>query len=167
LSFSIIPDEVCNSVFDIDINKLKKKKITLLLADLDNTLIPYSQSEANQMLMDWEKKLRENGISLFVLSNSRKTERVPKFCEKMGIPYLSHAGKPKKAGYIKAMKQMRASPSQTVMVGDQLFTDCLGGKNAGIFVILVRPIRFENPFRAIRYAVELPFRGMGKRRMKR
>ncbi|MBP1736726.1 MAG: Hydrolase, subfamily [Oscillospiraceae bacterium] len=164
MAFSIIPDEVCDSIFNIDLHKLKREGITLLLADLDNTLIPYSESEWNESLMDWEKQLRENGISLFVLSNSRKSERVPGFCRTAGIPYLSHAGKPRRVGFWKAMEQMGAGPSQTIMVGDQLFTDCLGAKNAGIPVILVKPIRFGNPLRAIRYAVELPFRGIGRRR---
>lgn len=166
MSFSLIPDRVCHSVFDIDVARLAKEGITLLLADLDNTLIPYSQSESNELLLKWAKELHANGITLFVLSNSRKSSRVPNFCKAMDIPYLNRAGKPRRLGFDKAMKQMGATPEQTIMVGDQVFTDCLGAKNAGIPVILVRPIQFGNPLRAIRYAVELPFRGIGKRRMK-
>ena len=63
------------------------------------------------------------------------------------------------------MERMGAKPEETVMVGDQIFTDTLGGNNAGIIPLLVEPIRLAgDPGRYIRYAVETPFREIGKRR---
>lgn len=63
------------------------------------------------------------------------------------------------------MKRMGCTPEQTVMVGDQIFTDTLGANNAGVTPLLVEPIRLAgNPGRYLRYAVETPFRVLGRRR---
>ena len=51
------------------------------------------------------------------------------------------------------------------MVGDQIFTDVFGASRAGIVPLLVEPIRLAgNPGRYIRYAVEAPFRALGRKR---
>ena len=53
------------------------------------------------------------------------------------------------------------------MVGDQIFTDILGAKRAGITALLVEPIALKgNPGRYLRYAAELPFRAAGRRQRK-
>ena len=60
---------------------------------------------------------------------------------------------------------MGCKPDETAIVGDQIFTDILGGRNAGIYTLLVEPIRLAgNPGRYLRYAVEWPFRALTKRR---
>ena len=43
-------------------------------------------------------------------------------------------------GYEKAMQMMGTDRSNTLFVGDQLFTDIFGANRAGIHSILVRPI---------------------------
>lgn len=164
MSFSLIPTCVCESVYDLNGEELSKRGIKLVLADLDNTLIPYSGSIPDEKLFRWKSELNQQGITLFVLSNSRKSRRCPEFCEKLNVPYLRHAGKPGTKGFFQAMKQQGVTTEQTVMIGDQLFTDGLGANRAGVEVWLVRPIEFGNLFRLIRYAVELPFRGIAKRR---
>ena len=52
-------------------------------------------------------------------------------------------------------------------MGDQIFTDILGGKRAGVRTLLVEPIRLAgNPGRYLRYAAEWPFRALAKQRSK-
>ena len=166
MPFSLVPTHVCGSIYDIDWKKQAARGVKLVLADLDNTLIPYSEAFPDEKLFRWKEELNELGITLFVLSNSRKSRRCPDFCEKLGVPYLRHAGKPKTAGFFKAMEQQGVTAGETVMLGDQLFTDGLGANRAGVEVWLVKPIEFGNLFRALRYGVELPFRGMAERRKK-
>lgn len=163
---SLIPNHVCGSIYDVDLEALHRRGIRLILADLDNTLIPYEQSSPTPELTAWLEKLRGLGLELFVLSNSRKSRRCPDFCAALGVPFLRRAGKPRAAGYRRAMEQMGVTAAQTVMLGDQLFTDALGAGNAGVEVWLVRPVRLGNPFRAARYAVELPFRALARRKEK-
>ena len=42
--------------------------------------------------------------------------------------------------YVRAMEIMGTDKSNTVFIGDQLFTDVWGAKRAGIHNILVKPI---------------------------
>ena len=111
----------------------------------------------------WNEGLRAAGVTLFVLSNNRHAERPRVFCQALGVPFIGHAGKPKAGSFFKAMERMGVSPAQTAIVGDQIFTDILGGNRAGVTTILVRPIRLAgNPGRYLRYAAELPFRALSE-----
>ena len=165
MSLSPIPRGVYPSVTHISPRALAARGIRLVLADLDNTLVPYKVAEPPAHVAAWKEALAAEGISLFLLSNSRKPGRAQKFAEQLGIPYQGHSGKPRRAGYLRAMERMGCTPRETVMVGDQIFTDTLGANNAGVIPLLVEPIRLAgNPGRYIRYAVETPFRLLGKRR---
>ena len=165
MSLSPIPRGVYPSVTHISPRALAARGIRLVLADLDNTLVPYKVAEPPAAVIAWKEALEAQGLRLFLPSNSRKPGRAQKFAEKLGIPYQGRSGKPKKAGYLRAMERMGARPQETVMVGDQIFTDTLGANNAGVIPLLVEPIRLAgNPGRYIRYAVETPFRLLGKRR---
>ena len=165
MPFFPIPRGVYPSIAHISPKALADRGIKLVLADLDNTLVPYKVPEPTAEVFAWKQALEAEGIQLFLLSNSRKPHRPRIFAEALGIPYLGHAGKPKLGGYLRAMERMNAAPQEAIMVGDQIFTDILGANRAGIAPLLVEPIRLAgNPGRYIRYAVETPFRELGKRR---
>jgi hypothetical protein len=165
LSLSLVPRGVYPRVTDIDPQALAARGIKLVLADLDNTLIPYQETRPTADIVAWKEGLEAAGIRLFLLSNSRKPGRAQRFADCLGIPYQGHSGKPKRAGYLRAMERMGCSRGETVMVGDQIFTDTLGANRAGVVPLLVLPIRLAgNPGRYLRYAVETPFRLLGKRR---
>lgn len=165
MSVSFTADIVCNDIFEIDPAALKSRGITLLLADLDNTLVPYGVPLPTDAVREWNERLKVAGVTLFVLSNNRHADRPRIFSEGLGVPFVGHAGKPGTAGFVKAMEQMGVSPKQTAIVGDQIFTDILGGSRAGVTTILVKPIRLAgNPGRYVRYAVELPFRALSERK---
>lgn len=165
MRFSPIPRGFYPSVTALDPKKLREKGITLVLADLDNTLVAYKVPTPTPEIVAWKQALEAEGIDLFILSNSRKPGRAQRFAETLGVPYQGHSGKPKRAGYLRAMERMNRTPQETVMVGDQIFTDTLGANNAGVTPLLIRPIRLAgNPGRYVRYAAETPFRLLGGRR---
>ena len=144
MPFSLIPRGVYPAVTQISPKALAEKGVRLVLADLDNTLVPYGVTEPPEEIVAWKQALEAQGIQLFLLSNS-------------------HAGKPKREGFFRAMERMGVTPDQTVMVGDQIFTDVLGANRSGVTPLLVKPIRLAgNPGRYIRYAVETPFRLLGR-----
>lgn len=148
-----------NCIYDLPLDALAAKGYHLILADLDNTLVPYGQAVPDQKLMAWKKEIEAHHMQLFVLSNSRSKTRAVTFCQAFDVPFLAHAGKPNAAGFHAAMKQMSCTAEETVMLGDQIFTDILGASRAGVSSILVEPIRLAgNPGRYLRYAAELPFR---------
>lgn len=165
LPFSLIPDRVYGSVLEIDPRELAGRGITLLLADLDNTLAKYGQAGPDGALTAWKDALGEVGVALYLLSNSRKPGRAARFAEALGIPYQGRAGKPSPQGYYNAMERLGRTPAQTAMVGDQIFTDILGARRAGVLALMVEPIELAgNPGRYLRYGVEAPFRALGKRK---
>lgn len=165
MSLSPIPRGVYSHVTDIDPQALAGKGIRLVLADLDNTLAPYKVTQPSDEVIAWKEALEAAGIQLFLLSNSRKPGRAQAFAGQLGILFQGHSGKPKSLGYLRAMERMGVRPEETVMVGDQIFTDTLGANNAGVVPLLVKPICLAgNPGRYLRYAVETPFRLLGRRR---
>lgn len=165
MPFSLIPQGVYPAVTKIEPKALAQRGIRLVLADLDNTLVAYGVPEAPPEIVDWKNALEEAGIRLFLLSNSRKPTRASHFAENLGIPFQGHSGKPKPEGYFRALERMGCKPEETVMVGDQIFTDTLGANLAGITPLLVEPIQLAgNPGRYLRYWGETPFRLLGKRR---
>ena len=168
LPFSLIPHRVYDSIYDIDPAALKAAGITLLLADLDNTLAKYGQPEPDQPLRDWKEKLEAAGVELYLLSNSRKPTRASHFAQALGLPYQGHPGKPGTAGYFRAMERMARMPEQTATVGDQIFTDILGARRSGVKALMVEPSELAgNPGRDIRSAVEEPLRLLGRRNNRR
>lgn len=148
-----------HDIYDITGEALERRGFKLLLADLDNTLVPYGVPLPDQTLKAWRDDLRTHGVTLFVLSNNRHESRPRIFSQALDVPYIGHAGKPKPPSFLQAMERMGVSAEQTAIVGDQVFTDVLGGNLAGVSAILVEPIRLAgNPGRYLRYAVEVPFR---------
>ena len=162
MPFSLIPRGVYPSVTHIDPKALAARGIKLVLADLDNTLVPYKVPHPTPDIVAWKEALAAEGIQLVLLSNSRKPHRPRIFAEALGIPYLGHAGKPKLGGFRRALERMNATPQETIMVGDQIFTDTWGAHNSGVTPLLVKPIRMAgNPGRYLRFAGETPFRLIG------
>ena len=152
-------DFTADNIYDISGAALERRGIRLLLADLDNTLVPYGVPLPDEGLKRWRDELAAHGVTLFILSNNRHEERPRIFAQGLDVPYIGHAGKPKTPSFFAAMQQVGVTREQTAIVGDQVFTDVLGGNRAGVAAILVRPIRLAgNPGRYLRYAAELPFR---------
>lgn len=165
MPFSLIPRGVYPSVAHISPEALARRGVRLVLADLDNTLAPYGAEEPSAEVVAWKEALERSGIRLFLLSNSRRPGRAQRFAGRLDIPYQGHSGKPGRAGYLRAMERMGCRPEETVMVGDQIFTDTLGANRAGVVPLLVRPIRLAgNPGRYLRYGAETPFRWLGRGR---
>ena len=62
------------------------------------------------------------------------------FNDDVQVNYIFDAHKPSVKNYQKAMEIMGTDLSNTIFVGDQLFTDVWGAKRTGIRNILVKPI---------------------------
>ena len=79
-------------------------------------------------------------MKLYILSNSNKKEKVEKVAKTLEIPYKNFAMKPFKKGFLEIQKEIKESPENIAVVGDQIFTDILGGNRCKMFTILVEPI---------------------------
>jgi len=165
VAVSLFPKAYYKSILDIRPEHLTARGITLLLVDLDNTLVPYKAPSPTAELMAWREQMEAGGVQVFLLSNSRKPTRPGSFAGQLGIDFIGHAGKPKRSGFLTAMERTGRTPAQTAIAGDQIFTDILGGNRANVTSILIQPIRLaSNPGRYIRYWVETPFRLAARKR---
>ena len=135
----IYPDKYIDKVEQITIEFLQKNKIKALILDVDNTLIDYNKN-LSQSIIDWAKKLKKQGIKLYILSNTNQKEKVEKVAKTLEIPFRNLAKKPLKAGFLKIQKELKEKPENIGVVGDQIFTDILGGNRCNMFTILVDPI---------------------------
>ena len=93
------------------------------------------------------------------------------FNEKIQVAYVYNAHKPSKKNYIKAMEIMGTDQTNTLFVGDQLFTDVWGAKRVGIHNILVHPINPKEEIQIVlkRYLekIVLHFYKKSKKRLKK
>ena len=137
------PDIKLDKVTDISLEILKKYNITHLILDVDNTLSTHHGHVLTDGLTKWLTLMNENGIGLMVLSNS-KEKRVKPFAEKIALPYISLGLKPLPFGYLRALKAMGSKRRNTAIVGDQIFTDVLGGNLVGVKTLLLTPIKLES-----------------------
>jgi HAD superfamily phosphatase (TIGR01668 family) len=110
-----------------------------IVLDVDNTLEPYENPVPGEGVLAWFKRLREHGISAAIVSNNNK-ERIALFNKELGLYACAKAKKPLKANVLRAMNAMGTDKSNTILMGDQVFTDVWAAHNAGIPAILVPPI---------------------------
>lgn len=134
----LLPSLQLNSIYDLDMQKLKERGIKGIITDLDNTLIDWNRPDATPELVTWFQQLEETGFRIIVVSNNND-ERVRKFAEPHHIPYIPAARKPGKNAFRQALQRLDVAAHEAVVIGDQLFTDILGGNRLGLFTILVIP----------------------------
>lgn len=133
------PREYYASVLDIDPKALLARGIKGVLLDVDNTLMPRTDTQVPAKMAAWVKSCQEAGLATLVLSNSFQ-ERVTCAVRQLGCEFVGKAMKPLPAGYRRAQELLGLGPGELCMVGDQTYTDILGANLAGIHSILVLPL---------------------------
>ena len=132
------PNGRVQNVFQIDYLKLFDRGYRGILFDIDNTLVPHG-APADKRACALFAHLKELGFKCCFLSNNQY-ERVSSFNDAIGAQFIENAHKPSTKNYIRAMELLGTDRSNTVFIGDQLFTDIYGAKRTGIRNILVKPL---------------------------
>ncbi len=132
------PDQYVASTYVIPFEKLYEEGYRGVIFDIDNTLVPHG-APADERARKLFDRLSGIGFSSCLISNNQEA-RVKMFNRDIGTNYIYNAHKPSVKNYIRAMQIMGTDRSNTIFVGDQLFTDVWGAKRAGIRNILVKPI---------------------------
>jgi len=134
------PNIYVNSIYNINLDKLSKtKKIKGIIIDLDNTLVAWGSNEIDSRIIDWIKDAKKLNMKLCILSNSR-SKRANNFSQIFDIHYFSGSIKPFNGSFIKALDFLGTENNDTIVIGDQIFTDIWGGNRLKLFTILVAPI---------------------------
>lgn len=153
----IMPKLMKDSFRDVTPELLHGLGVKLLICDIDNTLVTYDDPEPTDELRLWFKNMNENGITVAFVSNNHE-ERVVKFNESLG--YIAHfdSGKPKIGNILKTIEAAGASKETTALLGDQLLTDAAAANRAGIYSIIVPPIKDKtNLFFKSKRLIEKPY----------
>lgn len=158
---NFIPDMYQKSIYHIDYDKLQTDGIKCLLFDLDNTCIPYEDKNPNKKLEELIETLKDMDLKVIIFSNATK-KRIKPFKDKLNIDALARAGKPRKKNFLKIIKLFKYDLSEVAIIGDQLYTDILGGNLIGIKTILVNPMSNKDMF-----LTKIIFRSLEKRKFKK
>lgn len=136
----LFPDIYYDSTYHIDFQSYYDKGYRGIIFDIDNTLVPHD-APADDRSIKLISELKEIGFQVLFLSNN-KEPRVKMFNDAVHCTYIYKAHKPSASGYEKAMKKMGTDKDTTMSVGDQIFTDVWGARNAGILSVMVK---YMNP----------------------
>jgi HAD superfamily phosphatase (TIGR01668 family) len=134
-----LPNQHVKSILDIQPGVLKEKGIKGIITDLDNTLVEWDRPLATPRVSEWFEKMKQHQIKVTIVSNNDEN-RVKAFSDPLQIPFVYRARKPLTHAFLRAAKQMDLKKEETVVIGDQLLTDILGGNRGGFKTILVVPV---------------------------
>ena len=127
-----------------------------IVLDVDNTLEPYENPTPGNHVVEWFKSLEDKGIKAAIVSNNGG-ERINLFNKDLGLPAYYKAKKPFKKNVLNAMRDMGTDSTNTILMGDQVFTDVWAAHNAGIRAILVTPIKDKtDPLTKFKRLLEIP-----------
>jgi HAD superfamily phosphatase (TIGR01668 family) len=126
-------------VTDIDLDALRERGIDTLLVDIDNTILPRDTGEMVEELSEWAAKLLGEGFRVCLVSNNWHAH-VKRIADALGLCMVARALKPLPFGFRQAVRLLGSHPKTTAVIGDQMFTDILGGNLVGMTTILVMPL---------------------------
>ena len=137
------PAIMLDKITEIDAAFLHRHQIRALMLDVDNTLSLHGNPEPYEGIIPWVHQMRKLGIEMIIVSNNSR-ERVQPFADKLGIPCVGGGYKPLSKGMREAQTMLKTPKRHCAIVGDQLFTDIMGGNLYGITSILVTPFEMED-----------------------
>ncbi|MDD3452870.1 MAG: YqeG family HAD IIIA-type phosphatase [Bacilli bacterium] len=139
-----VPDMYRKNIYSIDYDKLQEQGVKCLLFDLDNTLISYSGKEVEENVKALIENLKAK-FNVIIFSNSPKI-RLNNFKNEFDVECVACARKPFRKNFDRVLSKYKYSENEVAIIGDQLYTDILGGNRVGIMTILVSPITDVYPF---------------------
>lgn len=133
------PDGHATTLAAVDAERLWEAGLRGIVLDLDNTCCPYRRPELADGVAAWVSAARGRGFRIVLLSNNF-SERVAAVGALLGLPVVPNALKPLPFGFWRALRLLGTPRRATVVIGDQVFTDVLGGKLLGLRTVLTEPI---------------------------
>ncbi|WP_317995903.1 YqeG family HAD IIIA-type phosphatase [Vulcanimicrobium alpinum] len=145
----------------VDPAELRDRGVRGAIVDLDNTLVGFSSTAPLAEDADWVARANEAGVRVVVLTNNG-TPWAAGVARDLGVPCIAKARKPLPHGFRRALRVLGLAAHEAIVIGDQLFTDVLGAKLAGLAVILVEPIVRRDPWNTLplRWAEGIVLRGV-------
>jgi HAD superfamily phosphatase (TIGR01668 family) len=130
------PNRAVDSISRINLHKYWREGKRGIIIDLDNTLTPWKKQQVNKEAHDFLLNALSHNYKICLLTNAGR-KRTKLIADHYNIPFIANAFKPRKKTFLKALKLIGIQNSQAIVIGDQIFTDILGGNRAGCYTILV------------------------------
>ena len=140
MKFTFVPEYYFETFDKASAEFLLSIGVKGIVLDVDNTLEPYENPTPGAHVVAWLESLKAVGISAAIVSNNGG-ERINLFNKELGLPAYYKAKKPFKKNVLNAMQDMGTDKSNTILMGDQVFTDVWAAHNTGLKAILVPPIK--------------------------
>ncbi|MEW9107830.1 YqeG family HAD IIIA-type phosphatase [Cytobacillus gottheilii] len=140
-----LPNQHVKSIFEITPDTLAERGVKGIITDLDNTLVEWDRPNATPKLIKWFEDMKNSNIKVTIVSNNNEN-RVKAFSEPLNIPFIYQARKPMGRAFRRALAEMGLQQEETVVIGDQLLTDVLGGNRSGFHTVLVVPVAQTDGF---------------------
>ncbi len=140
-----MPDYIFEKTTNITLEFLRENNFEYLFLDVDNTLARHGSMEPAEGVVEWLDIIQNNGIKVIITSNNF-AKRVEPFAKIINLDFVCFSAKPTPYGFLKAKSKLKADLHKTLVVGDQCFTDVLGGHIIGLKVAMVLPIFEEEGF---------------------
>ncbi len=137
------PDRFAPRLHDVSLEALELAGIRGLIVDLDNTLLGFRETELQAEHLSWVAEAHGRGMRIVMLSNNFSA-RVTGIAAQLGVDCFPNALKPLPFGFLRAKRAQGLRRREVAVVGDQLFTDVLGGKLCGMYTILTEPIETKD-----------------------
>ena len=152
-----VPECIFNNIYEISADSLLVSGKRGLVFDIDNTVAPYEVAKPTDEVKAYFSSLIAKGFQIAFVSNN-KNARTDIFNEELGFFCVTNASKPSPKGVLKCIEYMKLKKSEMLLIGDQIFTDCVAAHRAGIECYLVKPIKDKKTlfFRCKRF-LEKPF----------
>ena len=156
------PSELISSIYRIDFEQLYKEGYRGIIFDIDNTLVPHG-APADDRAVSLFEQLKKTGYECCLVSNNKRA-RVEMFNRDVNVHTVWKANKPLPRGYREAMEKMGTDRENTLVVGDQIFTDLWGGSFMGLKTIMVLPINPKEEIQIVlKRILERPILGLYRR----
>jgi HAD superfamily phosphatase (TIGR01668 family) len=140
------PDIMLADLTQVSPAFLRLHDIRGIVLDVDNTLTNHGSQSIRPEISQWIRDMDALGIRLMIVSNN-SYKRVKPFADSIGVDFIARGCKPLPIGLNQAQKRFGLPREQIAMVGDQIYTDVLGGNLKGFYTVLVKPFVLEDgPF---------------------
>ncbi len=134
------PERYFSRISAIDIrHDLLDAGLNHVLLDVDNTILSRATHDIPRDVGVWLGKARDAGVRFCLVSNNWH-DSVYQLGGVLQLPVVGKSMKPMPQGFLLGMKKIGGNRKNTVVVGDQMLTDVLGGHLVGLPVYMVQPL---------------------------
>ena len=133
------PDLSADRLTDIDLNYWYDQGIRCILIDLDNTIALWRHTDLTEDALAMITRARSMGMTAALFTNA-PDKRAREAAWNAGISYYANARKPLPFRYRRAIAELSFSREEVMTIGDQVFTDVLGGNLVGCVTVLTSPL---------------------------